>query len=234
MGRNGFLAAGCVLVGFVLVLALRARPADPEARLPEQYRLAGLIDREQASNRELRREVDELRRRLDAIRRQAASRASGAAEVERAVARVRLAAGVVPVEGEGLRVTLDDSTLKESPTGNLNDLVIHSQDVQAVVNALWRSGAEAIAMNGERVVATSGVLCVGNTLLINGTVHSPPYVAEAIGASKARFEADPLVRRLHRDADAFGLRFSVDQVDLLRLPAFDGAVAPVHARPAGT
>jgi len=96
-----------------------------------------------------------------------------------------------------------------SPSGNLNDLVIHSQDVQAVVNALWRAGAEAVAINGQRLVGTSAVLCVGNTLLLNGTVHSPPYEIAAIGAGRDKFEDDRLVRRLHDDADAFGLRFSI-------------------------
>jgi uncharacterized protein YlxW (UPF0749 family) len=70
--------------------------------------------------------------------------------------------------------TPDDSSLRQLPTGNLNDLVIHSQDVQAVVNGLWKAGAEAVAINGQRLVSTSAVLCVGNTLLLNGTVHSPP------------------------------------------------------------
>src|SRR5205807_9178206 len=99
-------------------------------------------------------------------------------------------------------VVLDDSDLKHSPSGNVNDLVIHSQDVQAVVNALWRSGAEAVSINKERLVSTSAVLCVGNTLLLNGTVHSPPYDIVAIGATRDRFDADPLVDQLHEDADA--------------------------------
>ena len=135
------------------------------------------------------------------------------------------------VVGPGLRVTLDDSSLKESPTGNLNDLVIHSQDVQAAVNALWRAGAEAISINGERLISTSAVLCVGNTLLLNGTVHSPPYVISAAGAGQDRFEDDVLVRRLHGDADVFGLRFSVSHADELRVPAFRGSAAPRFASP---
>jgi uncharacterized protein YlxW (UPF0749 family) len=143
---------------------------------------------------------------------------------------VQLQAGLVEVRGPGLKVTLDDSTLKESPTGNVNDLVIHSQDVQAVVNALWRAGAEAVSLNGQRLVSTSAVLCVGNTLLLNGTVHSPPFVALAIGADHDRFEGDTLVRRLHDDAHSFGLRFSVSTSTSLRVPAFDGPVNPRFAK----
>ena len=130
-----------------------------------------------------------------------------------------------------MRVTLDDSELDRAPTGNVNDLVVHSQDVQAVVNALWKAGAEAMAINGQRLVSTSAVLCVGNTLLLNGTVHSPPYTVSAVGAGKDRFEADSLVRRLHDDATTFGLRFSVARMDDVEVPAYRGATSLTYARP---
>ena len=62
-------------------------------------------------------------------------------------------------------------------------------------------------------------------------MHSPPYVVVAIGAVMDRFEADRLVHRLHEDADAFGLRFSVSRDSDLRVPAFEGAVSPRYAKP---
>jgi uncharacterized protein YlxW (UPF0749 family) len=137
----------------------------------------------------------------------------------------------VGMRGPGVRVALDDSVLDRAPTGNVNDLVIHSQDVQAVVNALWRSGAEAISINGQRLVSTSAVLCVGNTLLLNGTVHSPPYTVSAVGAVRDRFEADPLVERLHEDAKSYGLRFAVTRHDDVEVPAYQGATTLSYARP---
>ena len=231
MRERGFLALGAALIGFVAIVAMRAEPADPESRLPERFRLVGLINREQRTNAALRAEVDELRRSVEAARVAAAGQETDTAALDARLGDLRLLAGLVPVRGRAVRVTLDDSTLKESPSGNVNDLVIHSQDVQAVVNALWRSGAEAVALNGERLVSTSAVLCVGNTLLLNGTVHSPPFVAVAVGADRDRFEADGLVRRLHRDAEAFGLRFSVNREDDAVVPAYDGSLDLRHAQP---
>jgi uncharacterized protein YlxW (UPF0749 family) len=222
---------GFALVGFLAVVAVRSQPADPDARLPRRFRLVGLIQRQQAQATDLRGEADRLRDRLAAIRRDAATRHSGSADAERQLNGIEENNGLVAVAGPGVKVTLDDSSMKRSPTGNLNDLVIHSQDVQAVVNGLWRAGAEAIGINGQRLVSTSAVLCVGNTLLLNGTVHSPPYVISAVGAKQTEFENDELVRRLHDDADAFGLRFSVSREDELRLPAFVGAVTPKYALP---
>jgi uncharacterized protein YlxW (UPF0749 family) len=229
--RRPALIAGLALFGFLAVVAARSQPADPDARLPRRFRLVGLIHREQAQAAGLRLEADRLRERLAAIRRDAATRHGGTADAERRLSDIEATNGLMPVAGPGLKVTLDDSKLTNSPTGNLNDLVIHSQDVQAVVNGLWRSGGDAVAINGQRLVGTSAVLCVGNTLLLNGTVHSPPYVVSAVGARQDQFEGDDLVRRLHDDADVFGLRFSVSKEGDLRLPAFTGAVAPRFAIP---
>ena len=75
------------------------------------------------------------------------------------------------------------------------------------------------------------MLCVGNTLLLNGTVHSPPYVMSAVGADRDRFEGDPLMRRLKEDADAYGLRVGVREVNSLVVPGFDGATSLRYAQP---
>ena len=232
MRRSGLLfAVGCALVAFVLATAATSRPADPSSRLRREYRLVDLIERSQDSTADLRRQVVRLRRDVEELRvRRAGGEASAAAQSTQ-LGVLGLTAGLVPMTGPGLRVTLDDSALDQAPSGNVNDLVVHSQDVQAVVNALWKSGAEAIAINGQRLIATSAVLCVGNTLLLNGTVHSPPYTVSAVGATRERFDADPLVRRLRSDATDYGLRFSVARVDDLEVPAYRGATALRYARP---
>lgn len=222
---------GCVLIGFLLAVVARSRPADPEARLPESYRLAGLIERQQRNAERLKSDVELLRKQVDDLVAQRAAREEGSAGLPAQLDAASIAAGLSPVRGPGLKVALNDSTLEEAPSGNVNDLVIHSQDVQAVVNALWRSGAEAIAINGERLISTSAVLCVGNTLLLNGTVHSPPYVASAVGAGKERFDSDPLVRRLRKEADLFGLRMTVSREDAMVLPGYAGSTALKFATP---
>ena len=216
------------LLGFLIVTAsLNPHPGDVSARVPERVRLAALIRVEQQRSDRLRMAAVDLRRQVQAFERNRGHGDQPPADLNRARAQM----GLVAAQGPGLVVTLDDSMQRESPSGNLNDLVIHSQDVQAVVNALWRAGAEAVAINHQRLVGTSAVLCVGNTLLLNGTVSSPPYVVTAVGASRDRFEADSLVHRLHEDAKQFGLRFSVSREDSLEAPAYTGATRPTYARP---
>ena len=86
-------------------------------------------------------------------------------------------------------------------------------------------------MNGQRVVPTSAVLCVGNTLLINGTVHSPPFRFTALGADlHGAFMGDPLVERFAEDADRFKLGFKVEERDRVSVPAYTGTSKVRFAR----
>jgi uncharacterized protein YlxW (UPF0749 family) len=224
------LAVACVVVGFLAALTALGRPSVPVGRLPRQFVLAGLIDRQQQTAAGLRNQIDVLRRQINAIQADEARRQSSLAGQQQLLHQADLLAGLVEVHGAGLRVVLDDSDRKTSPTGNVNDLVIHSQDIQAVVNALWRAGAEAVAVNDERLVSTSAVLCVGNTLLLNGTVHSPPYRIAAIGALRDHFDADDLVKALHNEANTFGLLFSIASDGNVVLPAYNGGTSLRYAR----
>lgn len=231
--RSPALLIAATLIAFLAVVAVRSRPANPETRLPGRYKLADLIEQQQTSAAKLRKEVASLRTQVASERADAERRSGGTQQQADAVAGVSTMAGLSAVEGPGLRVTLSDSKLDQPPAGgNVNDLVIHSQDVQAVVNGLWRAGAEAMAINGQRVVSTSAILCVGNTLLLNGTVSSPPYVVSAVGASKDRFDGDRLIRRLKSDASAFGLTFSVDRPSSVQIPAYSGSTRLNYAKPA--
>jgi uncharacterized protein YlxW (UPF0749 family) len=224
------LLAGAT-IGFVVVVAFRLQPTTPEERLPGAYRLAALIDRQQQQNDKTRTEVEKQQKELQATRQALSSQQAGITSQNHAIEQASTSAGLLPMKGTGFTVRLNDSTLESSPTGNMNDLVIHSQDVQAVVNALWQSGADAISINDQRLVATSAVLCVGNTLLLNGTVHAPPYDISAIGADREQFQDDDLVKKVRADAQRFSLRFSLSGTQSLDLPAYSGPTATKYAQP---
>lgn len=230
--RPWLLTVGLV-VGFLAVVALQLTPPDPESRLPASFRLAALIDRQQHENQAQRVAVEDLRRELETERNEILSQRAGLEEVNTSLSEAAFLAGTSSVQGMGFTVSLNDSTLTQAASGNVNDLVIHSQDVQAVVNGMWASGAEAVSINGERVVATSAILCVGNTLLLNGTVHSPPYLISGIGANRTQYQDDPLVNQLETDAERFTLRYSVGREEMLELPGYRGATAPRYAQVSG-
>lgn len=159
---------------------------------------------------------------------------AGAGDVEVAAAQAAadaLAAGVglTAVKGPGLTVSLDDAPPAEDGTlpvgARANDVVVHQSDVQAVVNAMWAGGAEAMTLMGQRIIATSAVRCVGNTLLLHGRTYSPPFVVTAVGdADRMRDELDAsaYVGLFREAAAAFGLGYDVDDLDEVTLPSFDG------------
>src|ERR687883_440089 len=118
-----------------------------------------------------------------------------------------------------------------------DDLVVHQQDVQAVVNALWVGGAEAMMLMDQRVISTSAVRCVGNTLLLQGRVYSPPYRITAIG-DPARMRAaleTPAALQIYREfAREFGLGWTVQDAGELTVPAFTGSLDLRYATPLPT
>jgi len=155
---------------------------------------------------------------------------------QRADAR-RAAAGLSAVHGPGLTVRLDDAPRR--PDANLppnvspDDLVVHQQDVQAVVNALWAGGAEAMSIMGVRVISTSAVRCVGNTLLLNGRVYSPPFVMTAIGnpdALSAALGQSDGVRSFRLAAATLGLGYQVKPEADATVPAYDGSTSLQYAQ----
>lgn len=141
------------------------------------------------------------------------------------------AAGLVAVVGPGLQVSMSDAPRDSDgnyPTGvDPDDLVIHQQDVQAAVNALWAGGAEAMMIMDQRVLTTSAVRCIGNTLLLQGRTYSPPFVITAIGNAKAMSAAldrEPGVRLLLQYVDKYHLGYEVTPLDEVELPAYDGPI----------
>lgn len=156
--------------------------------------------------------------------------------LKRETARVnqyRHAAGMTPVVGPGIRVELDDAPRSvEVPGLDPNLLVVHQQDIQAVVNALWKGGAEAITLQGQRLNSTTGIKCVGNTVVLNGVPYSPPYVIEAIGPQTAMvsaLELSPEVSIFMDYAERYKLGFSRDYVTEISAPAYEGAIRMTYA-----
>jgi uncharacterized protein YlxW (UPF0749 family) len=162
------------------------------------------------------------------------------AEKEKADA-LRQPAGFTALQGEGLTVVLDDSPRRpgdgsgpHAPTND--DLVVHQGDVQAVVNALWTGGAEAMTIMDVRVISTSAVRCVGNTLLLHGQVFSPPFKITAIGAPTAMHQALESAAGVQEFREAvadYGLGYHETVERNVTVRAYDGSSDLRSARVAG-
>lgn len=206
-------------------------------RRPELTRVIGEREQEVAGQTTY---VAGLQAEIDRITAAEAGSDDRIAEQQRRAEYVRAAAGMTALHGPGIRVVLDDAPRRADgalPAGaRPDDLVVHQQDVQSVVNALWAGGAEAMVIMDHRVISTSAVRCVGNTLLLHGEVFSPPFEIRAIGdAARMRrtMDSDPGVRAFRDSADAYELGFVVeDQRDIVA-PAYAGPITLDHAAAAG-
>ncbi|MGH8972921.1 MAG: DUF881 domain-containing protein [Acidimicrobiia bacterium] len=215
------LAAVLVVVGFLTLVAARGRE---DARRGTESRRAGLV----RLIRERQGEVDELGKTLVALRAEILSArrrlSQEAAADARRVRGVQLQAGTVPMTGPGLEVTLSDSDREADDAADRAALAVHDVDLQLVVNALWDSGAEAVAVNGQRLVATSPIRAAGETITVNFRPLVPPYKIAAIAADKGAFQRTDVGERYRRFADDLGFGFKVEGKRRLSVPAFLGTL----------
>jgi uncharacterized protein YlxW (UPF0749 family) len=226
------VAAGVLLVAS----AVTARGTD--LRSSHTVKVDELIVRQQRTVAELTRQAAALRADISAATALAAAGDARVDAARRASDRLAPAAGLTPVTGPAVSVSLDDAPRSEQQRdlaagARPDDLVIHQQDVQGVVNAMWAGGAEAMTVMGQRVVATTAVRCVGNTLLLHGRVYSPPFQITAVGDPdrlRRALDSDPDVQVFQQYVAAFGLRYRVSTAGRATLPAYDGTLELSHAR----
>jgi uncharacterized protein YlxW (UPF0749 family) len=221
-----------------LLFATSGRTAlGTDLRAGEVADLSQLIDQREDALAQQLDQLADLEGQVQRLTEQAATRDGDVASARAAGQEGELSAALVGLRGPGLVLTLDDAPSR--PDGSLpsdarpDDLVIHQSDVQAVVNALWAAAADGVAIMDQRLIATSAVRCVGNTLLLQGRTYSPPFVITAIvdaDAARAQLAASPQVAVFEQAVRAFGLTFEVIEQTEVTVPAYDGPLAMEYAR----
>jgi uncharacterized protein YlxW (UPF0749 family) len=227
----------CLLAGLLLA-ATHGVSGGAEIRRSDAPRLVDLVREARSSVSQLNAERDELAGKLDSMHGRSSNTALAA--MLRRSAELAGEAGMDPVHGPGLVVTLQDA--QRDANGRFprdaspDDLVVHQQDIQAVLNALWSAGAEAIQMQDQRIIGTSVPRCVGNTLLLNGRTYSPPYTITAIGnaaAMQAALAAAPLVILYKQYVVRFGLGYREEVKPDVQIVGHTEPVRMHFAQPAG-
>ncbi|MGH3500936.1 MAG: DUF881 domain-containing protein [Nocardioidaceae bacterium] len=182
-----------------------------------------------AETRQLQAQVDQLSTHV---------KGGGVDKLQAKLNRMEQPVGLQAVSGSGLVVTLDDAPRGEAESDtdiDPNLLVVHQQDIQAVVNALWAGGAEAISLEGKRIITTTGIKCVGNTVVLQGVPYSPPYDIVAIGDPTKLYDAllaSPEVQN-YRDyvGPPYNLGWSLRSSNDLDVPAHAAPLALNYAEP---
>lgn len=144
------------------------------------------------------------------------------------------AAGFEAIEGPGLRVSLSDTprSVKVPDGVDPNVLIVHQQDIQGFVNALWAGGAQAVTLQGQRLISTTGIKCVGSTVVLDGVPYSPPYVIEAVGDAaklRAALNDSPEVSAYQTYVRRYQLGLQIQSLRAVDAPAFTGALDLRHA-----
>jgi uncharacterized protein YlxW (UPF0749 family) len=220
------LAAGLVLAALVVTVgAAQARVAAPVVA-KEREELISRIDRETSTADDLEKSVDKLRDEVSTRQREALRSSGGSAQGE----VVGILSGATEVHGPGVKLVVNDAkeatsggdgnpreTSGFSDTGRVRD-----RDMQRVVNGLWESGAEAIAINGQRLTALSAIRAAGDAILVDNKPLVPPYTVLAVGDGKGlsrRFQDSADGLYLHALQESYGIRTGISVEDDLRLPA---------------
>jgi uncharacterized protein YlxW (UPF0749 family) len=225
------------LAGLIFVTSFNTAKGTNIRTDDSLLRLSDLIRDRDEKNKELEATTAVVREEVDGL----ARRDAGSSEAEDArLAALEKAAGTTEISGDGLTVTLNDAppdarAAPGYPEPQANDLVIHQQDLQAVVNALWQGGARGIQIMEQRLISTSAVRCVGNTLILQGRVYSPPYRITAVGDTgklRRALALSPAVQNYQLYVKAYGLGWKVDQRGAITLPGYTGTVDLRYAEPA--
>ncbi|HMM20361.1 MAG TPA: DUF881 domain-containing protein [Selenomonadales bacterium] len=220
--RQGQLAIAmvCVVLGIMLAVQFRTTQ-DIRATVPFQ-RIEDLSQRLNKTEQErdaLLNEVHELRK------------SNGSEAASRESQLVKMGAGVLPVQGPGIIVTIDDSKRPQKPGENPNLYLIHDDDILKVINELWAAGAEAVAINEQRLIASSEIRCAGPTLSVNNTRYSPPYDIRAIGNPQTLENALRMRGGVVETLQFWGIQVAIKRQDDVKVPAFKGTFRFEYAKP---
>jgi uncharacterized protein YlxW (UPF0749 family) len=224
-------ALALLALGFLFVVQVRAGRllrAQPEVPTRNVYALATLLRAEREARLALERKVEELQRQQVAYERAQAEGRSLTAAMSKELESLRVLTGLKAMRGSGVTVRLEDA--KTQPAGT-NPIVVTYQDLVAVTNELWAAGAEAVAVNGQRVTAMTGFSQVGGTVVVNLERLNGPFAIVALGDPATLEGALNIRGGLVDGLRALGLSITIVRQNDLAVPAYRGVIKFEHARP---
>jgi uncharacterized protein YlxW (UPF0749 family) len=233
-----------LVIGFLLAVAYREAVASEPASTRAHSGLVAEVKTAQGATDGLQDQDDRLRRQVTVAQQQTLG---GSADQLRQIQQQQAATGLAPVTGSGMVVRLTDASAPIDPkTGRASSSDVNrvlDVDLQGVVNALWAAGAEAIAINGQRLTGLSTIRTAGVTVLVDFRPVTSPYEVSAIGPDglSDTFGASVAAAEMRRLVEEYGLGFSTRNQNDLRLPAAPGPAlrfahppAPSPSSPSGS
>lgn len=216
----------CLCLGFLLAVLIKTQITLNRPILTRRVdTLMAVLAQTIKEKNSLEEEIDSLRKVVAGSSNRVTNR-----ELVSELQRLQVLAGLTKVSGPGVVITLNDSDRPARQDEVQDVFIIHDDDLLHTVNELRAAGAEAIAINGQRIVANTAIRCSGPTILINTTMVAPPFVIEAIGDKEDLMQLDMrggLLDSLRR----WGIRVEIAAKERLELPAYTGSVIAQYAKP---
>ncbi len=228
------LGAALLVLGFLIAAQLGSE--GPRVRYTTQERtpLLETATELQAQQDELVARVFALRADIQTVEGQSAGSADLVRQLNAQLEEARIAAGLIPLTGTGIVLRLEDSQAPVPLGASEADYLVGSRDIRTVVEELWLAGAEAIAVNGERVTPTTAIIDIGASLLVNSAYLAPPYQVTALGPADLydRLSRAPgFVDFVRARGEGYGIRLSFAEPETVDMPAFAGTVTLRYSRP---
>lgn len=220
---------------FGLLVSVQWRTQSDRNELTVRYNTPLLDAAKTLQNEQntLKAQLADLRAELDQIQTSASTQSGSAKDLQARLDELKLVAGLNERSGDGVIITLDDAR-GASAAKDIEKSICHNTDLTDIVNQAWRGGAEAIAVNDERIVGSSSIYCVGSTIMVNGTLMSPPFSVVVIGPPNdllATYDDPAQLRDIKQRRDVYGLGFRVSRASGLHVPSYRGALNVRYATP---
>lgn len=215
------IALVSVILGFMLAVQFKTTSANPNNLSAMRAQdLTLQLDKVTKERDALADEVASLRDKLS----QASKHDQAMQVISQELKTANILAGLEPVKGPGVIVALTDSSQPLVPSDNPNLYLVHDQDLLTVVNELRSGGAEAIAINEQRLVSNSEIRCAGTTILVNTTKIAPPFVIKAIGDPSVLESSLRIKGGYLETLENWGVKCQVKKVDLIEIPEYKGTL----------
>lgn len=224
------IALVCVVLGFMLSMQFKVQKqvALDVTGVQRSQELAVQLRKAEQDRDKLAAEAADLRAQMLSM----ANNQTQFKDLAQQLELAQLHAGLIPVTGKGVTVTLTDSTRPVTPGENPNSFIIHDEDVLKTVNDLAAQGAEALSINGQRLTGRSEIRCAGATITINGVRTAPPIVITAVGDPDLMESGINMRGGVGEQLRPWGIQVSVKKETAVVVPAYKGSLKLQYGTPA--
>jgi len=231
-----YITAIALISGILIVGLFRTSRTIKEANANDKTdNLIAIIEEQEKDIESMEETIADLHKQISEIQNEQVEGEARFETINDYIENLRMQTGLTPLEGPGIKVTLDDNpkgaeAAKASDilTYNPENYIIHDKNVLYVINDLKNAGAEAISINNQRIVSTSNIRCVGTVILVNSTRMAPPYEIIALG------DPDQLEKGVLNGQEFNFLKkkdfpVKLEKFDKLEVPAYKGNYTPIYA-----